>query len=89
MIVTGAAIALFNLSQHDPTETTHQTVLQCVVFQVQYSTVQYSIVQYSTDDAPDRAAVRRVPGDRLQCCVLLVVLQLFLQLRSIVTFIEM
>ena len=41
------------------------------------------------DDAPDRAAVRRVPGDRLQCCVLLVVLQLFLQLRSIVTFIEM
>ena len=32
--VTGAAIALFNLSQHDPTETTHQTVLQCVVFQV-------------------------------------------------------
>jgi len=30
----GAAIALFNLSLHEPTEVTHQTVLQCVVFQL-------------------------------------------------------
>ena len=30
----GAAIALFNLSHHEPSEVTHQTVLQCVVFQV-------------------------------------------------------
>ena len=31
----GATIALFNLSLHEPSEVTHQTVLQCVVFQVQ------------------------------------------------------
>merc|ERR1719330_1294864 len=30
----GAAIALFNLSGHDPSEVSHQTVLQCVVFQL-------------------------------------------------------
>ena len=30
----GAAIALFNLSLHEPGEVSHQTVLQCVVFQV-------------------------------------------------------
>jgi len=30
----GAAIALFNLSHHEPSEVTHQTVLQCVVFQL-------------------------------------------------------
>jgi len=30
----GAAIALFNLSHHDPADVTHQTVLQCVVFQL-------------------------------------------------------
>jgi len=30
----GAAIALFNLSLHEPAEVTHQTVLQCVVFQL-------------------------------------------------------
>jgi len=30
----GAAIALFNLSHHEPNEVTHQTVLQCVVFQL-------------------------------------------------------
>lgn len=30
----GAAIALFNLSGHDPGEVSHQTVLQCVVFQL-------------------------------------------------------
>ena len=31
----GATIALFNLHLHEPTDVTHQTVLQCVVFQVQ------------------------------------------------------
>jgi len=30
----GATIALFNLSLHEPSEVTHQTVLQCVVFQL-------------------------------------------------------
>jgi len=30
----GATIALFNLSLHEPAEVTHQTVLQCVVFQL-------------------------------------------------------
>merc|ERR1719391_1259782 len=30
----GAAIALFNLSLHEPAEVTHQTVLQCVVYQL-------------------------------------------------------
>jgi len=30
----GAAIALFNLSLHEPSDVTHQTVLQCVVFQL-------------------------------------------------------
>ena len=30
----GATIALFNLHLHEPTDVSHQTVLQCVVFQV-------------------------------------------------------
>merc|ERR1712223_1637460 len=30
----GATIALFNLHLHEPTDVTHQTVLQCVVFQL-------------------------------------------------------
>jgi len=30
----GATIAMFNASQHDPSDVTHQTVLQCVVFQL-------------------------------------------------------
>merc|ERR1719376_1153780 len=30
----GATIALFNLSLHEPSKVTHQTVLQCVVFQL-------------------------------------------------------
>jgi len=30
----GATIAMFNASQHDPADVTHQTVLQCVVFQL-------------------------------------------------------
>jgi len=30
----GATLALFNLSVHDPSEVSHQTVLQCVVYQL-------------------------------------------------------
>jgi hypothetical protein len=30
----GATLALFNLYMHEPSEVSHQTVLQCVVYQV-------------------------------------------------------
>ena len=32
----GATIALFNLHLHEPADVSHQTVLQCVVFQVNF-----------------------------------------------------
>ncbi len=33
----GATLALFNLYMHEPSEVSHQTVLQCVVYQVPYN----------------------------------------------------
>jgi len=65
--VNSAAIALFTARLHHPSQTSHQAVLNALIFQLDVAMERFAIFVFSSFSCAPLAIVRGTDHDR-QCC---------------------